>query len=67
MNSGEYASESEVVCDGLRDMMARDQVVESWLHSQVARAYDALKADTSRAIAIDDVRTRLAAEYRKSK
>ncbi|CAI1535657.1 Predicted transcriptional regulators containing the CopG/Arc/MetJ DNA-binding domain [Serratia fonticola] len=28
--SGEYASESEVICEGLRALLARDQVAEKW-------------------------------------
>ena len=47
--SGEYATESEVIRDGLRALLARDRAVESWLHDQVGPAYDALKADPSRA------------------
>jgi putative addiction module CopG family antidote len=34
--SGEYATESEVIRDGLRVLMARDRAVETWLHEQVA-------------------------------
>lgn len=56
---GEYASESEVIRDGLRALMARDRAVENWLHSQVLPAYDALKADPSRALTVDEVRHRL--------
>jgi antitoxin ParD1/3/4 len=61
--AGEYATESEVIREGLRALMARDRAAESWLHEQVAPAYDALKADPSRALTIDDVRTSLAAEH----
>jgi len=38
MRSGEYASESEVIRDGLRALIARYRAVESWLNSQVAKA-----------------------------
>ncbi len=31
MHTGEYASESEVIRDGLRALMARDKAVEGWL------------------------------------
>ena len=65
VQAGEYATESEVIRDGLRALMARDQAVESWLHSQVASAYDALKADPSRALTPDQVRARIAAEHAK--
>ena len=63
--SGEYASESEVIRDGLRALIARDRTVESWLNNQVGPAYDALKVDPSRAITADQVRARLAAEHAK--
>ncbi|WP_199175788.1 ribbon-helix-helix domain-containing protein [Telmatospirillum siberiense] len=62
--AGEYATESEVIRDGLRVLLARDRAVESWLKDQVGPAYDAL-ADPSRAVTIDQVRARLAAEQRK--
>ena len=64
--SGEYASESEVIRDGLRALMARDRAVEAWLTERVAPAYDALAADPSRAVSADHVRARLAAEHKRS-
>lgn len=65
VRSGEYASESEVIRDGLRALLARDRAVENWLVQQVGPAYDALKADPSRALTADEVRARLAAEHAK--
>lgn len=62
--TGEYATESEVIRDGLRALLARDRAVESWLQNQVGPAYDALKADPSRAISAEGVRKRLAAEHK---
>src|ERR1700730_18095565 len=41
----EYASESEVVRDGLRARQARDRAVEYWLREEAVPAYDAMKAD----------------------
>ena len=64
--SGEYASESEVIRDGLRALMARDRAVETWLKERVAPAYDALATDPSRAVSADHVRARLAAEHKRS-
>ena len=58
VKTGEYASESEVIRDGLRALLARDRAVESWLHNQ--------KADPSRAVTADQVRARLAAEHAKA-
>ncbi len=62
--TGEYATESEVIRDGLRVLLARDRAVENWLLEQVGPAYDALKADPSRAVTVDQVRARLAAEHK---
>ena len=65
--AGEYATESEVIRDGLRTLLARDRAVESWLRDQVGPAYDGLKADPSRAVSVDQVRARLADEHSKVK
>lgn len=65
VKTGEYASESEVIRDGLRALIARDNAVEHWLQDQVASAYDALKADPSRAVTPDSLRARLAGEHTK--
>jgi antitoxin ParD1/3/4 len=62
--TGEYATESEVIRDGLRALLARDRAVESWLHEHVGPAYDALKAAPARGVTIDDVRASLAAEHK---
>lgn len=63
--AGEYATESEVIREGLRALLAQDRAVESWLKEQVGPAMDALKADPSRGVAIKDVRARLATEHKK--
>ena len=67
VRTGEYATESEVIRDGLRALLARDRAVESWLNHQVGPAYDALKADPARAVTVDQVRARLAAEHAKAR
>lgn len=64
--AGEYATESEVIRDGLRALLARDRALENWLVGQVAPAYDALKADPSRALSPDQVRARLSAEHQNA-
>jgi len=64
--AGEYASESEVIRDGLRVLMARDRVMENWLLQEVGPAYDALKADPARAVTVKQVRAMLAAEHKKA-
>ncbi len=64
--AGEYATESEVIRDGLRVLMARDRVVENWLSQEVGPAYDALKADPARAVTVKQVRAMLAVEHEKA-
>jgi putative addiction module CopG family antidote len=65
--SGEYATESEVIRDGLRALMGRDQAVEAWLRKEVAAAYDTLKKAPGRAVTAAKVRQRLAEAQRKTK
>lgn len=48
VSSGEYASDSEVIRDGLRALQARDKAVENWLRTEVAASYDEMKADASK-------------------
>jgi putative addiction module CopG family antidote len=60
--SGEYASESEVIRDGLRALFARDQALEAWLRTEVVAAYDEAKAHPERGVAADEVRARFAAK-----
>lgn len=61
VRSGDYASESEAIREGLRALFARDAAVENWLHKEVASAYDALVTDPSRAVTGQELRERLAA------
>ena len=43
VRTGEYASESEVIRDGLRALLARDRAVDAWLHNRVGPAFDGLR------------------------
>lgn len=63
VSQGEYASESEVIRDGLRVLLARDRAVEQWLVAEVRASYDALQADPSQALSAADVRAKLQAEH----
>lgn len=65
--AGLYATESEVIRDGLRTLFARDHALDSWLHDQVAPALDAIRAEPSRALSLDDVRAHLAAEHQAAR
>jgi antitoxin ParD1/3/4 len=60
VTSGEYASESEVIRDGLRMLSARDAAVEKWLRDEVVPAYDEAKAHPERLLDADQVRANLA-------
>lgn len=67
VTAGLYATESEVIRDGLRALFARDCVLDDWLHEQAAPALDAVRADPARAVGLDDVRGRLAAEHQAAR
>ena len=45
VKSGEYATESEVIRDGLRALAARESAVEKWLRDEVLATYDSVLAD----------------------
>jgi putative addiction module CopG family antidote len=62
--AGEYATESEVIRDGLRTLLARDRAVEAWLLEQVVPAAQALKADPGRTLSAEQARERLATKRR---
>lgn len=66
VRAGEYATESEVIRDGLRTLLARDRAVENWLYCQIGPAYDALKSDPTRAVTAEQLRARLATEHAKA-
>jgi antitoxin ParD1/3/4 len=45
----------------------RNEKIEEWLRTEVVAAYDALRANPESAVALDQVRAELAAEYAKAK
>lgn len=65
--SGEYATESEVIRDGLRTLVSRDRAVEKWLRETVAPAYDAMKACRLKMLSGEEVRASLKAKRSKRK
>ncbi|MGA2124752.1 MAG: type II toxin-antitoxin system ParD family antitoxin [Xanthobacteraceae bacterium] len=58
--TGEYQSESDVVRDGLHALQAGDSALEDWLGGEVVPVFDAMRADPSRALSIEQVRASLA-------
>jgi Arc/MetJ-type ribon-helix-helix transcriptional regulator len=62
--SGEYADESEVVADGLRELKARDDAIDRWLRDEVVASWDEYKADPSMGIPADEVSARLDARMK---
>jgi len=59
--SGEYASDSEVIRDGLRALVARDRAVERWLNDAVVPTYDRVVSGNEQTLTADEVRARLRA------
>lgn len=57
--SGQYATESEVIRDGLRALQARDKAIEAWLTGEVSRSYDEHAGDPSSAIPASKILARL--------
>lgn len=69
--SGRYASESEVIQEGLRALLERDDAefdeeVEHWLRTDVVRAYDAVKAGRSKGRSIEEVQAALDAAHERA-
>jgi antitoxin ParD1/3/4 len=67
--SGEYATESEVIREGLRTLKARDVAIEQWLRGEVAKSYDEYAANPGIGIPATKIMARLrtARKSRKAK
>ncbi|MEK7661329.1 MAG: type II toxin-antitoxin system ParD family antitoxin [Pseudomonadota bacterium] len=64
--SGEYASESEVIRDGLRTLQARDNALEKWLKEEVTVAYDEAKQHPLTLLTSCELRERLKTKHSAS-
>jgi antitoxin ParD1/3/4 len=63
--SGDYASVSEVVREGLRALKARDDAMEAWLRGPVVEAYDELEAYPERAIPLEEAFDQILARLKR--
>lgn len=59
VKSGEYATESEVIRDGLRTLAARDAAMEKWLADEVVPTLHALEANPGAVMPLEEARKRL--------
>ena len=65
--SGAYASESEVIRDGLRALQARDAAIERWLHESVVPVFDRVMSGEEKLLDTSDVFCGLESRYRTRK
>lgn len=63
VETGTYASVSEVVRAGLRALQERDEAVERWLRDEVVPVYDAMQADPGRGLSADQVKAAMRAHH----
>ncbi len=64
VESGAYASESEVIRDGLRALEIRDRALEAWLANEVVPSIEAVRENPSLVRTSQQVRASLAAAYK---
>lgn len=57
--SGEYATESDVVADSLRDAAAEDAAIDQWVTDEVLPTLARLDAGLEKTFTVDEVRERL--------
>lgn len=66
VSSGEYASESEVVQDGLLTLADQDAAIDQWMRDEVLPTLDALDADPSSAVSAKDAWQRIEAHMERN-
>jgi putative addiction module CopG family antidote len=59
VESGAYASVSEVVREGIRTLLDRDVALEKWLREEVVKSLEEYEADPSSAIPIEKAKERI--------
>jgi putative addiction module CopG family antidote len=65
VKSGEYASEADVVREGISAMQEEEAEVERWLREVAGPRYDSFHADPSSGIPIDQVEKNLEERRRR--
>ncbi len=65
VSSGEYATESDVIRDGLRTLQARDAALEKWLQQEVVKSCEECEADATLGVTTEQIVTRIRSQYRK--
>ena len=63
VQSGRYASVSEVVREGLRALLERDDAVEKWLREEVVAGHREFLADPSAAVPAEEILGRIEARH----
>ena len=63
VKSGAYATESEVIREGLRALQVQDAALEQWLRTEGVARYDAYHRDPSRGRPASEVFDRLRARH----
>jgi antitoxin ParD1/3/4 len=61
IKSGEYASVSEVMRDGVRALLERDTVIERWLRTEVVAGHQEYLAGPSQGVPAEEVLGRIKA------
>ena len=63
INSGQFASGSEVIRAGLRALQERDDAVQRWLQNEVAATYDAVKEGRGQTMSVGDAFDKIRAKH----
>jgi putative addiction module CopG family antidote len=67
IKSGQYASVSEVIRDGVRALLERDAAIERWLREEVAAGHQEYLADPSKGVPGEAVLGRIKARRSATK
>jgi antitoxin ParD1/3/4 len=61
VKSGDYASVSEAISEGLHALLERDAAMDQWLRDEVLAGHQEYLADPSKAVPVEDVLARIKA------